>query len=148
MHLIYGTNTDSVGIMIAGYFNRETGHPVEAPYTAMGWFKNGKVVAQAIYHNYTGPNVEIHFNGPKCLNRKALSDIADYVFKQIGCVRLTARVYCTNEKISQIVEKIGFKYEGRHKDYYLDNKGSLVDALSYAIFKEDGLKWIRNAQQT
>jgi RimJ/RimL family protein N-acetyltransferase len=147
MNLIYGSNTDSVGLMIAGFFHRETGHPVEPPYTAMGWLRGGKLVGQAIFHNYTGPNVEIHFNGPKSLNRKSLNDIAEYVFKQIGCERLSARVYSTNDRISQIVQKIGFEYESTSIKYYRDDKGNLVDAINYVIFKEDGLKWIKNAQE-
>jgi RimJ/RimL family protein N-acetyltransferase len=143
MHVITGTDKDSIGLLIAGYFARNTGYPTTGPYTAMGWIKNGKMVAQAIFHDYTDANIEVHFNGPNNLTRKSIGDIANYVFKQLGCARLTAKPYCTNEKISRVVEKIGFKYEATHKNYYKDEKGNLVDAVCYVIDKDTGIKWAR-----
>lgn len=145
-HVIQGTHNDSVGMLIAGYFHRATGYPVVGPFSAMGWVENGNLVGQALFFDYTGANIEIHLNYPNGLKRRNIQQVYDFVFNQSKCERLTAKPYCTNEKLLQLLERLGFVYEFTQKDYYREGD-KLIDAVVYKLTKSTLPKWVKlNAQ--
>jgi RimJ/RimL family protein N-acetyltransferase len=142
MHPVYGTADDSVGMMIAGYFTRNTGYPVHPPFTAMGWVKDGELVGQMIFNNYTGANLDIHLYFPGGGLRKVVRQAYDYVFNRVGCVRLTAKVYSDNQKLLRLLNRLGFVYECTQKDYYLFH-GRLIDAEVYKLTLETIPDWVK-----
>lgn len=141
MHAIYGSFEDSVGILIAGYFVRATGYPITGPYTAIGWVKNNNIVGQAIFNDYTGANVEIHLNLPKGITKSKIQEVYKYVFKSLNCERLTAKPYCTNKNLLQVLERLGFVYEYTQERYYKENN-KIIDATVYKLTKENIPKWV------
>jgi len=128
--------------MIAGYFNQTRPLPVAEPYTAMGWLKEEKVIGEAIFTGYTGSNIDIHINMPRCVCRKTIKDVYSYVFKQLKCNRLTARIEPTNDKLSRLLPRMGFVYEYTQEQYY-GTPNAPVDALVYKLTKNNALKWIK-----
>jgi hypothetical protein len=142
MHTIYGKYDDSIGQLIGGYFVRNTGKPLTGPFTAVGWIKNEQLVGQAIFNDFTFANIEIHLHAPNCMNRKTIRDIYDYVFNILKCERLTAKPYCTNEKLLQLLERLGFIYEGSLEKYYKDND-VITDALIYKLTKNNIPNWVK-----
>ncbi len=141
MKAIYGHFNDSVGQLIAGYFTRDTGYPITGPYVAIGWFKNDKLVGQAIFNDYTGANIEIHLNLPRGISRTTIRDVYKYVFEWLKCERLTAKPYCTNKKLLQLLSRLGFEYECTQERYYKDGD-VITDAIVYKPMKEKIPKWV------
>lgn len=142
MHVISGTHNDSVGMLIAGHFGRNSGVPVTGPFTAMAWIHNGEMKGQALFNDYTGANIEIHLHFPNGITRQHVRQVYDYVFNQSKCVRLTAKPYCTNEKLLQLLTRLGFVYEYTQKDYYREGE-QLIDAVVYKLTKDNIPKWVK-----
>lgn len=65
---------------------------------------------------------------------KCLNTIIEEAFTTLPIARLQAMIFDYNTNSQQLVEKVGFKFEGRLKNYYRKN-GKVFDALSYAITK-------------
>lgn len=141
MHTICGRFDDSVGQLIAGYFFRNTGYPITGPYLAMGWIKNDQIVGQVIFNDYTGANIEIHLHAPNILNKKTVKDVFKYVFETLKCERLTAKPYCTNKNLLQILTRLGFEYECTQERYYKDGD-KIIDAVVYKLTKNNVPKWV------
>lgn len=59
-----------------------------------------------------------------------------YAFGPLGLSRLTAEVLPWNEASCRVLEKVGFRYEGRLRNHHEKN-GVLVDALHYGLLRED-----------
>lgn len=142
MHTISGRFDDKVGQLIAGYFIRNTGYPITGPYLAMGWIKNDQIVGQVIFNDYTGANIELHLHAPKILNKKTVTDVFKYVFETLKCERLTAKPYCTNKNLLQILIRLGFEYECTQERYY-KNGDKVIDAVVYKLIKNNIPKWVK-----
>ncbi len=61
----------------------------------------------------------------------ALAHAVAYAFETLGVERIQAMVFAGNSASTQVLEKNGFKFEGRLKRYVLKD-GHLLDALMYA----------------
>ena len=82
--------------------------------TAIGWEKNGVLVAGVVYADWNGPNVVCHIasDGTKrWLTRSYLWTIFDYPFNQLKVKRITVCVGEGNEASRRFVEHLGFKLE-------------------------------------
>lgn len=141
MHVICGRHTDSVGQLIAGHFVHNTGYPITGPFIALGWIKNDKIAAQAILNDYTEANIEVHIYGPGCFTRSTIRDLYKYVFEQLKCERLTAKPFCTNKNLLQLLKRLGFEYECTQKRYY-KHVGQVIDAEVYSLMKENVPEWV------
>lgn len=75
----------------------------------------------------------------KGLASEGVKLILDYTFKEINLNKVYAGVFEPNIASWSCAEKVGFRIEGRLKNYiYVDGKRH--DARKYAIFREDWLK--------
>lgn len=81
--------------------------------SAIGSVKNGRVVAGALYENFNGVNVFAHIAGigKHWLDRKFLSIIFDYPFRQLKVKRITGIVASCNEAARRFDEHLGFRLE-------------------------------------
>lgn len=143
IHTVYGNYEDSIGMMLAGHFVKKTGYPITGPYLAMGWIQDGKLIGLAIFNDYTGSNMEIHIHGPGAMTRRSLREAYNFVFNINGCHRLTAKVYTHNQKLLQVLERIGFVYEFTQEKYYKENDGTITDAAVYKLTRENVPEWIK-----
>lgn len=66
----------------------------------------------------------------------ALKAYSSYAFEKLGMVRLFATVFEWNPSSARVLEKAGYKLEGRLRKYVTKN-GRVADALLYALVKED-----------
>jgi ribosomal-protein-alanine N-acetyltransferase len=64
----------------------------------------------------------------------AIKQIVKYGFENLDIVRIFARIYGTNIPSQKVVEKCGFKLEGKY-DKTLFKNGEFLDELIYAIRK-------------
>lgn len=68
--------------------------------------------------------------------KEAVSLILGFGFKQLKLVRIYARVMHPNITSAKLLEKLGFKYEGRMRKTTL-REGKWMDDLRYSILKEE-----------
>jgi len=62
-----------------------------------------------------------------------------YAFDELHVLRLTAHVLEFNAASARVLEKNGFKLEGRFRKHFLKD-GELLDARFYGLLKEDVLR--------
>jgi len=60
----------------------------------------------------------------------------EYAFRELQVVRLTAHVFELNAGSARVLEKNGFKLEGRFRQHLMKD-GELLDARFYGLLKED-----------
>ena len=60
----------------------------------------------------------------------------DYAFRELKLKRLTAHTFAFNLASARVLEKNGFKLEGRLRKHLLKD-GKLIDARFYGLLKED-----------
>jgi RimJ/RimL family protein N-acetyltransferase len=59
-----------------------------------------------------------------------------YALEQLEVVRLTAEVFSWNAASARVLEKVGFRREGRLRRHR-EKDGTLVDVLYYGLLRED-----------
>jgi RimJ/RimL family protein N-acetyltransferase len=65
----------------------------------------------------------------------------DYVFRECGFHKVTARVNATNDASATVLQNLGFEQEGRHREQsFVD--GERVDMLSFGLLADE---WLNSA---
>lgn len=93
-----------------GYFGNGTG---------IGWRRDGKMVAGAVYMNWNGVNVDVHIASDcsrRWLTRRALQFAFAYPFVQLGARRVTAEIGEGNADSRRFAEHLGFELECKKQD--------------------------------
>jgi len=140
MITITGNSLDKVGKYLGLWFNNNSEYYFNAPYSALGFLNDeGNIKGVAIFNDYTGSNIEVHFHGKDCFNKHSLNRIATYVFDELKCNRLTAKPYSTNIELINYLIRLGFKEEAQLKYYYGLNEHAIV----YTMTKNEANKWIK-----
>lgn len=65
---------------------------------------------------------------------QAVPQMIDYGFKNMDIVRIFARIFGSNKASQKVVEKCGFKLEGKYEKTIFKNN-ELIDELIYAVRK-------------
>ncbi len=68
----------------------------------------------------------------------AVRAFVEYAFNELELVRLTAHVFELNIGSARVLEKNGFKLEGRFRKHF-QKDGKLLDARLYGLLKDDSL---------
>lgn len=66
----------------------------------------------------------------------AVKAYVNYAFEELGLLKLVAHVFELNIASAQVLEKSGFKLEGRLRKHFRKD-GKLLDARIYGLLKED-----------
>jgi [ribosomal protein S5]-alanine N-acetyltransferase len=64
---------------------------------------------------------------------RAVEAVVRYGFEKLGLIRVTATIFEDNEQSARVLEKCGFEYEGRMRNYYLKD-GRALNARMFARF--------------
>jgi ribosomal-protein-alanine N-acetyltransferase len=67
---------------------------------------------------------------------EALQPVIDYLFREVGVVRVGAVIIPENAGSSRVVEKLGFTREGLLRDYIMQDQLS-HDVYSYSMLKKE-----------
>ena len=104
----------------------------------IGYEENNKIVGCILFTDYDANNIYIHiaFDTPRCVSRKYIKFMFDYIFNQIKCNRATAQCDDTNARIKKLVEGVGFIREGTMRHMAGNN-----DLAVYGMLKEE-CKWV------
>lgn len=105
---------------------------------AIGRIRDGIIVAGVLYEDYNGVNVVCHIACEKTgIDRRFLSIIFDYPFKQLKCKRITAIVAQSNIKSRRLVEHMGFEVEANLRHAHPDG-----DLIVYRMMADD-CRWTK-----
>lgn len=142
MIILIGSSLDKIGVGIGSWYANKTKNPIHEPYSAMGFLDQlGYIQGAAIFNNYNGANIEMHYYGPKCVTRMNFKAVLTYVFNELGCIRITVLPPRNNKKLLKILPRLNFVYETVLKNYYGSKKQD--DAIVYRMTPIEASKWIK-----
>lgn len=94
------------------YIERGIGAEMPGQAYFIGDFRDGAVVSVAGLAHWCGHDVEVSLWSAGTLSRAFVRRVMRYVFEELGCVRMTARVAAGN-KGHAMWPRLGFVQEGR-----------------------------------
>lgn len=108
-------------------------------FTGIGWTQNDKLDIGVVFTAYTGFDVCLSCRARKgkAFTRKILRAVADLVFNQWGCSRVTAIVSEKNLGGQYLARRLGFVEEGIKRGGY----DGLHDAIMFGMLKDE-CKWL------
>jgi hypothetical protein len=98
-----------------------------------GWLRGG-----AVFTGFNGCNIDITIAGHGCMTRSNLQTVYTYVFGQLGCERMTARVRRSNLPMRRLLEThpwLGFRQEGMQRRYWGPTEHD--DVIVYGVLRSD-----------
>lgn len=105
------------------FVSENLGIGVFPPFTAMGMERDGQVTAGVVFNCFTGSNIEVTVAGHGW-TRSFLREVGEYVFRQIGCIRMTFTT--EQEAVARLAERLGGKREGEKRDFYGPGRNGLI----------------------
>ena len=104
----------------------------EANSQAVGWEKDGEIVAGVIYDGWNKQSIVCHIAATESLTATFLAKVFDYSFRQLQVHKMIATVSSKNFKSIRLVTHMGFKEEAKIKDAH-----PLGDIVIFTMTKED-----------
>lgn len=108
---------------MARFVSQALGVSITPPYTTMGLERGGVLVGGVIFHCFEGANVHFTAAG-KGWTRAFLEAVGDYVFRQLGCLRMTATT--EQESVARLAQRLGGKVEGVMRDQFGEGRDGIV----------------------
>lgn len=101
--------------------------------------QSGRILGVVVFSRFTNGNCEITVaaRDPRFISKKFGLAVAFYAFGQLECRRVTAIIAVGNEKSLNLAEQLGFRIEGRLREWY-----SSGDAFILGLLKDD-CKWLK-----
>lgn len=115
---------------VAAFVARQLGVQLCPPFTCMGTERDGWIVNGVVFNCFEGPNVHVTIAG-KHWNRELITSVGEYVFNQLGCLRMT--VTTEQPAVVGYAIRLGGKQEGVLRDYY----GHGRDGVIVGILREE-----------
>ena len=106
------------------------------PFVALGIVQDGQIVGGYVLNDFNGSNIELTAYAPKLMRLGHMRFLANYIFGQLGCRRISARTHRKNKLTLKTLERSGFKYEATLKGYYPTG-----DAVLFSLLKEKCRWW-------
>ena len=104
----------------------------EANSQAVGWKKDGEIVAGVIYDSWNKRSIVCHIAVTRTLTATFLAKVFDYPFRQLQVNKIIATVASKNFKSIRLVTHMGFKEEDKIKDAHPSG-----DIVIFTMTKED-----------
>lgn len=94
--------------------------------------ESGGVAGCVVFNDYSNGNIEMTGVGRGCWTVPIIRELARYVFQTLGCSRVTARTAVSNRRAKRALLAIGFKYEGRMRDWF-----GHEDAMVFGLLRRE-----------
>jgi len=111
------------------------------PCSTLGILRGDQMVAAVIFNNFRKSSRDIHLtiaaDTPNWCSRQSLKVIFEYVFTQLGCIRLTVTIAKKNKRARKLALGLGFQYEGKLRKGF----DGLEDAVIYGMLHNE-CRWI------
>jgi RimJ/RimL family protein N-acetyltransferase len=117
---------------VARHQKRGEGYGLSA---GIGMEENGELIAGVVYNEWNHVNINMHVasvGNRRWMTREYLWMCFDYPFNQLKVKRITGFIEDENLDAIRFDEHLGFKYETRMKDAYVNG-----DILIYVMRRED-----------
>ena len=116
----------------AHIFERAFGFPAVPPYAGLLVIDGDDVPHGAVLLNgfHRGMNVDVTAIGHGCWTVGVMRDLARYVFIRLGVRRITGKVRKDNRKARKALRALGFREEGKLRDYFQDGCPAIVYGLT------------------
>ena len=121
---------------VARSMKRGEGYGLSA---GIGLEEDGRLIAGVVYNEWNKVNINMHVASDKTarwMTREYLWMCFDYPFNQLKVKRITAFIEDENTEAIRFDTHLGFKYETRMKDAYVNG-----DILIYVMRRED-CRWL------
>lgn len=106
---------------------------------AFGALRDGRLVGGIALTEYRGPDIRVTVAGEGAwLTRRLLRTGFAYAFHDLGCRRISAMVKHGNGASRRLVQRLGFRLEGRHPGFFED--GDIL--CSYGLLADECL-WLK-----
>lgn len=99
------------GPEVAEWVMEKAGGMAHNGMTALGYVKDGKLVAGFAFEGFMGKSMTAHQRQDSSATRGFWKAVAEYVFVTCKCERVTGPVPASNEKAVRLNKKIGFEVE-------------------------------------
>jgi RimJ/RimL family protein N-acetyltransferase len=120
------------GPRVAAFVGTRCGTAIVPPFTALGWERDGDLVAGCIFNVYTGPDIEVTVAAePGGITRAFIRACGHYVFTQLGCERVTFTTEQPN--VINLAHRLAAQTEGRKRHQY----GKGRDGIVLGLLRED-----------
>tara|TARA_B100000073_G_scaffold346911_1_gene359571 strand:- start:1873 stop:2283 length:411 start_codon:yes stop_codon:yes gene_type:complete len=113
-------------------------HPRLLWTQAFGFEFEGKLVGAVVFTDYSKNDIHVSVasTNPIWWQRRFLRAMYEYVWNQCGCLRISAMASEVNRKSRKLLERLGFKEEGRLRNFHGEH-----DAVVYGQLRSE-CKWI------
>lgn len=114
--------------------------PNFAPCTAIGIADDNRLIAGVVYNNYCGHTITVSMasTGRRWCNRRTIRALLAYPFEQLKVRRLEANVAKRNKDTRRLLERAGFKSEGKRRQAWPDGS----DAIQYSMLRHEAGRWL------
>jgi RimJ/RimL family protein N-acetyltransferase len=120
------------GEALREYLEAGVGCPAPTESYFIGQY-DGAVTAVAGLSDWNKIDVELSLWSAGRLSRTFLRRLWVYCFDELGCVRVTARTGAHNERCIGVLERVGFKLEGRLRKAF----DGQADLLVFGLIREE-----------
>jgi RimJ/RimL family protein N-acetyltransferase len=103
---------------VANFVSAGLGAVISPPFIALGIVHGDRIVGGYILSEFNHANIELTAYAPGLMRRGHLRFLANYIFGQLGCKRISAHTHRKNKLTLRTLEKAGFKYEATLKGFY------------------------------
>jgi hypothetical protein len=90
--------------------------PFVRPFVAIGVERDGILTGALVFTSYTGPDIELTLAGRGCWSRSVIRAGAHYVFRQLGCLRVSVTLRDASHE--HLAVRLGFEREGYARDKF------------------------------
>ncbi len=127
---------------VADWVGRITGKPFHPPFEAIGIIdQQGTLTGGYVFTGFNGDGVELSLAGRGVVSRAGWRVVLDYVFNQLGCVRMQMHTNRRNRKVCRNLHELFPKgYEGIARRFYGKDDG-VVYALTVDQLGAFKAKW-------
>ena len=128
---------------VAQWAGEKLGVTFQEPYRAFGFVgADGELfAASVINHYYPGGNCEWTHYGPGIMPPSMLIFLADFVFVQLDCARVTAKTRRVNTLVQKLLQRYGWEFEFVQKRYFGPTKDE--DAIVYVLWRNKATRWMQ-----
>lgn len=113
--ILAGSSEPDLNHALANWIVAQLGlpRPFRQPYSTMGMFDGGEIVAALIFENFRPEDGTIEIGvastSPRWLTRTVMQAMADFVFRQLGCQMAVFRTSEKNREACRLMERVGFE---------------------------------------
>lgn len=108
---------------VAQFIAGHTGRILCPPYTLMGIERNGAITAGVLFNCFQRHDIHMTAAGAGW-TRDFLESVSEYVFAQLGCLRMTA--ITEQPKVVALALRLGGRIEGRLRSHFGDGRDGFV----------------------